>query len=281
MKKFTILILVFFFIAGCVQFVPENETDKSKEQKEKTETQNFQITEQKNVLEFSNWHKITNGMELKEEIYKKESDNTEEKITIIKINPDMFDFKIMQDTENPKDINQWQKENKALFVCNAGYFQENYKTAGLLVIDGKAFGPKKSSAYDGMLLIKNGYPQLRYLPVSGYDYDKEKIDFGVQSFPVLIKPVGLDNLTEDDEQISRRTVIAQDEKNNFYFIFTHNFNISLYQLMKYLQNSNLNLKIALNLDGGSSTGLEINYNDFAYSIESVNSVPNVIVINKK
>ena len=278
MKKIIITAFILLFASACVQFVPNDDSKNIPDQEKPVE---FEVTEQKNVIEFSEWHEIEKGLEIKEDVFKNEASDKEEKITLVKIDPNLFEFKISQDTENPKSIFEWQKETNAVLASNGGYFQENFQTAGLLVIDGKTFGPKKSQVYDGMLLISAGFPQLRYLPVSGFDYEKEKIDFGVQSFPVLIKPEGLANLSEDDGKLSRRTVIAQGSDNNIYLIYTHNFNISLFQLMNYLLNSEIKFKIAVNLDGGSSTGLEIKDNDFSYEIQSINQVPNAILVYKK
>lgn len=274
MKKTFIILSVLFSLSACaVEFEPnENSTQGTTEF-----PIDIKITDQNNVIEFSDWHEVTQGLEIKEEII---TGDIEEKITFVKIDPNYIEFKIEQDVDEPKTVSQWQQQNNALMVSNAGYFQENFNTAGLLIVDGQIYGPKKSSTYTGMLLIEAGFPQLRYLPVSSYDFDTEQIDYGVQSFPTLIKPPGLANIEDDNGKISRRTVIAKDFNENYYLIYSHNYNITLYQLMDYLLNYDIKFKIVINLDGGSSTGVAINHDEFSYSISSV-QVPNVIVLNKK
>ena len=54
---------------------------------------------------------------------------------------------------------------------------------------------------------------------------------------------------------ARRTVIAQDRQGRILFIVTPQGYFSLHQLSAYLTASELDLDIAINLDGGGSTGL--------------------------
>jgi uncharacterized protein YigE (DUF2233 family) len=79
--------------------------------------------------------------------------------------------------------------------------------------------------------------------------------YGLQSFPVLVKPGGQPGFLEEDGLTSRRTVIAQDRDGRILFILAPWGSFTLYQLSAYLAASDLELDIALNLDGGTSTGL--------------------------
>jgi exopolysaccharide biosynthesis protein len=54
---------------------------------------------------------------------------------------------------------------------------------------------------------------------------------------------------------ARRTVIAQDRYGRILFIVAPQGYFTLHQLSLYLTESNLNLDIAINLDGGGSTGI--------------------------
>ena len=54
---------------------------------------------------------------------------------------------------------------------------------------------------------------------------------------------------------ARRTVIAQDKEGRILFVITPRGHFTLHQLSLYLTESDLNLDIALNLDGGPSSGI--------------------------
>jgi hypothetical protein len=81
----------------------------------------------------------------------------------------------------------------------------------------------------------------------------------LQSFPLLVRPdgeLGFPAEFEDHVQ-ARRTVIALDREGRILFILTPRGHFTLHQLSLYLTESDLNLDIALNLDGGPSTGIRV------------------------
>jgi hypothetical protein len=79
----------------------------------------------------------------------------------------------------------------------------------------------------------------------------------LQSFPMLVLPGGgLGFGAERENHVAaRRTVIAQDRRGRILFMVAPQGYFTLHQLSRYLTNSNLNLDIAVNLDGGGSTGI--------------------------
>jgi uncharacterized protein YigE (DUF2233 family) len=107
-----------------------------------------------------------------------------------------------------------------------------------------------------MLAIQGGRAELRWLIEKPYDPD-ESLQSALQSFPILVRPGGrLGFGPEREDHISaRRTVIAQDRQGRILFIVAPKGYFTLHQLSAYLTESDLDLDIALNLDGGGSTGL--------------------------
>ena len=160
--------------------------------------------------------------------------------------------------EHPKTLENWQTETNASLVMNAGYFSinnERYSADGLLVENGAASG-RSFRGYGGMLAITDRGAELRWLVQEPYD-SNERLQAALQSFPILVKPngqLGFGSEREDHAR-ARRTVIAQDRDGRILFIVTPQGYFTLHQLSAYLTASDLNLDIAINLDGGGSTGL--------------------------
>jgi len=79
----------------------------------------------------------------------------------------------------------------------------------------------------------------------------------LQAFPMLVKPGGELGFGAERENYAkaRRTVIAQDKDGRILFIVAPFGYFTLHQLSVYLTESDLNLDIAVNLDGGGSTGI--------------------------
>ena len=158
----------------------------------------------------------------------------------------------------PKSLETWQKETNAALVVNGGYFSienERYFADGLTIINGEATG-RTFDGFGGMLAIQKSGAELRWLVEKPYD-SHEGLQAALQSFPILVKPGGELGFGAERENMARarRTVIAQDKQERILFIVAPQGYFTLHQLSVYLTQSDLNLDIALNLDGGGSTGL--------------------------
>ena len=160
--------------------------------------------------------------------------------------------------ERPKSLDAWQKETNAALVVNGGYFSvenERYFPDGLTIINGQAFG-RSFTGFGGMLAIDQSKAELRWLVQKPYNA-YEPLRAALQSFPILVQPGGeLGFPSERDNHArARRTVIAQDKDGRILLLVAPEGYFTLHELSVYLTESDLNLDIALNLDGGGSTGI--------------------------
>jgi uncharacterized protein YigE (DUF2233 family) len=180
-----------------------------------------------------------------------------EQLYILRLEPSQFVFDVAYDSQS-KSLEAWQAESNALLVVNGGFYREENEQllpAGLIIVDGEALGWSYGE-FAGMLAISEMSTELRWLAESPYN-PNEPLRAGLQSFPVLIKPGGVLGFAEEheDNKQARRTVIAQDNNGRILFLLAPQGHFTLHQLSKYLFESDLQLDIALNLDGGISTGL--------------------------
>ena len=160
--------------------------------------------------------------------------------------------------EAPKSLQTWQEETKAVMVMNGGYFSienERYFPDGLTIVNGKALG-SSFEGFGGMLAINQDQAELRSLVQKPYN-SNEPLQAALQSFPILVQPGGKlgFGVEREDNARARRTVIAQDKHGRVLFIVAPEGYFTLHELSVYLTESNLNLDIAVNLDGGGSTGV--------------------------
>ena len=206
---------------------------------------------------------------------------TLEEITILRIDPEWFSFDVTYDPQG-KDLEAWQSASGAAVVVNGGYFQradDTFLPAGLIVVGGKAMGDSYGS-FAGMLAIRNDGPELRWLKTKPYD-SQEPLTAALQSFPILIKPGGLIGFPQESEDniTARRTVVGQDRNGKMVFLVASLGYFTLRQLSMYLYESDLELDIAMNLDGGPSTGILIN--DPHEIIPAQTILPIVVVVFPK
>jgi Phosphodiester glycosidase len=180
-----------------------------------------------------------------------------ESVHIWRLDQKYFRLDVAYD-EKPKSLETWQQETQASLILNAGYFSvenEKYIPDGLTIVSGKASG-HSFDGFGGMLAIDSSGAELRWLVQKPYN-SNEPLQAALQSFPILVQPGGkLGFPAERENHVSaRRTVLAQDKNGRILFIIAPEGYFTLHQLSRYLTESDLNLDIAVNLDGGGSTGI--------------------------
>jgi phosphodiester glycosidase len=158
----------------------------------------------------------------------------------------------------PRSLETWQKETNASLVLNGGYFSienDRYFPNGLTIVNGEILG-SSFDGFGGMLAIKEDSAELRWLVEKPYRV-YEPLRAALQSFPMLVRPGGELGFgpEREDHVAARRTAIAQDRAGRIILIVAPQGYFTLHQLSVYLTESDLNLDIAFNLDGGGSTGI--------------------------
>jgi exopolysaccharide biosynthesis protein len=180
-----------------------------------------------------------------------------ESIYIFRLDQNLFRLDVAYHV-TPQSLEDWQRETNARMVINGGFFRvenEKYIPNGLTIVNGQALGDSYEG-FGGMLAIHEGLAQLRWLVQEPYDTG-EQLWAALQSFPLLVKPggeLGFPAEFEDNLQ-ARRTAIAQDREGRILFLLAPRGHFTLHQLSLFLTGSDLNLNIAINLDGGPSSGI--------------------------
>jgi uncharacterized protein YigE (DUF2233 family) len=220
------------------------------------------------------WQPLRTGLERRViKLYDQEGRQIES-LYLLRIVPDEFVFAIAHSPGEPKTLAEWQAETGALLVVNGGFFTPEYESTGLTVVNGQKYG----SSYDGfggMLAINGTGPELRAVAESPYD-PAERDWYVLQSFPLLVSRGGTLAYASDEDDSARRTVVAQDRQGRILFIVAPWGRFSLTDLSEYLLKSDLSIDIAVNLDGGASTGLLLAHPD--EGIPAFTLLPTVITI---
>jgi hypothetical protein len=200
-----------------------------------------------------------------------------ESLYILRVDPANFRFDVGYHPGQPQSLEQWQNETDALLVVNGGFFTEENIATGAIVAAGQASG-SSYQGFGGMLSITADGPALRWLPQQPYD-PAEALLAGLQSFPMLVTPGGQIGYPDEDGQRARRTVIAQDSEGRMLFILAINGSFTLHQMSRFLAESDMFIDRALNLDGGTSTGLLLA--EPAEGISAFGLLPVVILVYPK
>jgi uncharacterized protein YigE (DUF2233 family) len=203
------------------------------------------------------WSLIQPGLERRViSVYNEQSQQVES-VHIWRLDQNYFRLDVAYGS-TPKSLDTWQRETNALMVVNGGYYSienERYFPNGLTIVNGEASG-RSFDGFGGMLAINESEAELRWLVQKPYQA-YERLQAALQSFPILVRPGGeLGFGAERENGVSaRRTAIGQDQRGRILFIVAPQGYFTLHQLSVYLTESDLNLDIAINLDGGGSTGV--------------------------
>ncbi|NTU80397.1 MAG: phosphodiester glycosidase family protein, partial [Chloroflexales bacterium] len=142
----------------------------------------------------------------------------------------------------------------ALAVINGGFFDEAGRTVALLAHEGQTIGTSYEGR-GGMFAVEpDGVVTLRALADAPYSPD-EPLAEALQGWPMLVRPGGEAAYTYEDGERDRRSALAVDQSGHVLLIAAPTAAFTLAELSAWLATSDLAIDAAVNLDGGSSTGL--------------------------
>jgi exopolysaccharide biosynthesis protein len=226
------------------------------------------------------------GVELREVNVSPVAERAVERLSIVRLDPTDVRLRVHYDPTDPKPISDWAVALNALLVVNGAYFSpesaQGHQTIGLLVSDGQRWGTPLDE-YAGMLAVTDeGQVSVRWLQDRPYDR-QEPLTQAIQSFPVLVKPGGVMGFPSDadDGTAARRTVVAQDSEGNILLLVAPRGTLSLHKMASFLAESDLTIDVALNLDGGASTGLWLTGKERKVEIDSFAPIPSVIAVERR
>jgi exopolysaccharide biosynthesis protein len=205
-----------------------------------------------------------------------------EYLAIVRCDPSAVRFHVHYDPSQPLKVSTWAEQLQSLLVVNGGYFTPEYETTGLLISDGQTWGAVYGDFAGLFAVTADGQVSVRWLRDRPYD-PAEPLTQGVMSFPVLVKPGGAMGFPADadDGTSARRTVVAQDSEGRILFIAAPRGHLSLHEMAVFLAESDMEIDVALNLDGGPSTGLWLTAEESPVGIDSRAAVPSVISVKAR
>ncbi|MBI3761389.1 MAG: phosphodiester glycosidase family protein [Chloroflexi bacterium] len=220
------------------------------------------------------WLPLGAGLERREiDVHPPEASLTE-RLILFRLDPETVAFRVHYTPGRVRVISSWAQAlaTKALplLIVNAGFFTDDNRVAAFTVADGQAEG-RSYVDFGGMFSVQERKSRLRSLTLEPLRPD-ESFDQAVQGFPVLVRP-GRTPFTSPDNQHSRRTAIAQTSTGQIVLVIAPHYSLTLVELAARLIDPKLDLAIAVNLDGGSSTGYWAGRGD---NLDSDKPIPAVI-----
>jgi exopolysaccharide biosynthesis protein len=229
-----------------------------------------------NTPSLDKWTQAAPGIELRSEKWTASANDTDT-VVITRLDLHKVHITIGYNASQPLMMNEWMRETGARAIINGGYFDTHNQPTGLLISNGQVIG-SSYKGFGGMLAVdKQGNVSLRSLSEQPYDPDTDQLQQATQSSPMLMIG-GKRTHFNANSTGQRRSVVATDTQGRLLLIISPEQAFTLDQLASLLASSDLSIKDALNLDGGTSTGLYVNAGNQQVSIDPLTPLPIVIII---
>jgi uncharacterized protein YigE (DUF2233 family) len=232
-----------------------------------------------NGTQMNVWDRVANGVEVRNEDWKN-GNGDDDTVTIVRFDIRKIKVSVGYQPGQPMSMSDWTQQEHPLAIINGGYFDQQFNATALVVSNGKVFG-ESYTGFGGMLSVDSrGSIRLRSLHQQPYNPNSEQLEQATQSVPVLMLGGKRTQFNADASQ-TRRSIVAMDKQGRLLFIVSPNPIFSLDELADQLVSSDLSIEIALNLDGGSSTGLYVNGGSPHVAIDSLAKLPLVIIVKAR
>lgn len=195
------------------------------------------------------WEQRTPGLETAElEFYV--NGVVVDRMMLVRLDPQRYQFSVHWDPTGTRTAEEWQRELGAAVVVNGSYFDHNFVPLTPLRTSGRHAGPTTYDSTHGAF-VAHGY-HVDILDLQDRDLFKTINQFheAIVSYPLLIGPHGENRAIESKTWLASRNFVAIDGDEHVVLGTTETGFFTLHRLGEFLKDGPLELRIALNLDGG-------------------------------
>lgn len=230
----------------------------------------------------SEWEFLAPGVEMRTIHIPVTGPNLLAETQIIRVEPSLVSIRVRYDPRTPTTVSGWHVREGAMLTVNGGFFERTNATLGLLVSDGQVYGESfLTSGNAGMFTLRGDEIDLRSLAQFPYS-PAETFDQALQGRPMLLYPGRFPVQFDLSAETSRRTALGRDAQGRLLILSHSGGLLSLYDLRDWMSsNEEVPFEVALNLDGGESTGLAITTRTVAILSDSRTAIPSVITITPR
>jgi hypothetical protein len=177
-------------------------------------------------------------------------ENEVDRILLSRIDPAHFTFQVATRPSRDRDAMDWMQLLGAVLVINGSYFSRDGSPATPLLSARVLSGPADYDARHGAFVASASFVGIRDLARQHWREAFSGADHAMVSYPILIGADGRSRSKGDARWLANRSFVAQDSAGRIVLGTTKDAFFSLDRLAAFLLAAPLDLKLALNLDGG-------------------------------
>ena len=212
------------------------------------------------------WKKVDEGLFWAELYPSQKSPVKDSKITIIKINPKFYSFKLLCASDLGKTrmtAKDWSLKHNLISSINAGMYQEDgLKNVGYMKNFSHINNPRLSSSYKAVLAFNrtdSAVPEIQIIDLRCQTFEELKPKY--QTFVQSIRMVSCrqENVWAKQDNMWSLAVLGIDKNGNALFIFSE-APYSVHDFINVLLSLPISLYNAMYLEGGAEASLYFSLN---------------------
>jgi hypothetical protein len=184
-----------------------------------------------------------------------------DRILLARIDPAHFRFIVRNASAGDKDLDDWMKDLGAALVVNGSYYSRTGEPDTPFLSDGKPLGPKDYDARAGAFVASASFTGIRDLAHEDWKTAFQGAENAMVSYPLLVAN-GASHVAIASRWLANRSFVGQDSTGRVIVGTTRDAFFSLDRLAHFLLDAPLDLKLALNLDGGPVACQGVNLNGY-------------------
>jgi hypothetical protein len=195
------------------------------------------------------WQSIDRGFEVAE-LPVMAGQTEVDRILLSRIDPAHFTFQVANRPSRDRDPFDWMQHLGAVLVINGSYFARDGSPATPLLSARVLSEPAEYDARHGAFVASASFVGIRDLARQDWREAFRDADHGMVSYPLLIGADGQSRSKGNARWLGNRSFVGHDGAGRVIVGTTKDAFFSLDRLAQFLRAAPLDLKLALNLDGG-------------------------------
>lgn len=247
------------------------------------------------------WEKVDEGLFIGEFDFPQKLRTDDSKITILKIDPRFYSFKLLSASEHGKvkmTAKQWCQKYSLITAINAGMYQEDHiRNVGYMKNFNHINNPKLNNTYKAVFAfnpIGSNIPEVQIIDLHCQDFNKLKTEYHTFIQNIRMINCRQENVWSKQDKAWSMAVLGIDKYGNALFIFTE-APYPVRDFVNVLLSLPISIYNAMYLEGGPEASLYFSGNGIQferigtyetafkedYAKVLARPIPNVIGIEKK
>lgn len=186
-----------------------------------------------------------------------------DRLYLNRFDPARFRFVARNQPNGARNIDQWEEalhpegQGGTVLIVNGSYFGLKGEADTPLVSNGERLGPRDYDAKAGVWVANASGTHVVDLANRDWRTVLAGAENAMVSYPLLVGEDGANAVRIKSNWLANRTFIAEDREGRVIVGSTKEAFFSLDRLAAFLLKADLNIKTALNLDGGPIAGLSV------------------------